>query len=357
MRIAQIIDSLDTGGAERMAVNYANALSSQLDFSGLVTTRKEGSLKTAIRGEVAYLYLRKSSKLDPNSVWRLRSYCKENKVTHLHAHGSSYFTSALLKVVYPRIKLIWHVHNGSIASLPRRELRLLKVASCLFSGIITVNNTLKEWAKAVLHCRHVVYLPNFIDEPAPKGTQAVMHGLAGKRVVIVANLRHPKNHELLLEAAKQLHSRLNGWTFHVVGKDYADQYSRYLRDFIEREKLEDTVYLYGSQNDAASFIAQSDIAVLTSHSEGLPLALLEYGLHAKPVVVTRVGEIPLIVKDGENGFLVEATNVMAFSDALFKLMSDAKLREALGSSLRETIRREHSQNAVIGKYRDWLKKV
>ena len=44
MRIVQIIDSLEIGGAEKMAVNYANALSERIVFSGLVTTRREGNL-------------------------------------------------------------------------------------------------------------------------------------------------------------------------------------------------------------------------------------------------------------------------------------------------------------------------
>lgn len=45
MRIIQLIDSLEAGGAERMAVNFANGLASKADFSGLVCTRKEGLLK------------------------------------------------------------------------------------------------------------------------------------------------------------------------------------------------------------------------------------------------------------------------------------------------------------------------
>ena len=57
MRILQIIDSLDIGGAEKMAVNYANALSHKIEFSGLVTTRREGELKSQLNSEVNYLFL------------------------------------------------------------------------------------------------------------------------------------------------------------------------------------------------------------------------------------------------------------------------------------------------------------
>ena len=58
MRIVQIIDSLDVGGAEKMAINYANALAETIEFSGIVATRKEGNLKLQIHSKVHYLFLK-----------------------------------------------------------------------------------------------------------------------------------------------------------------------------------------------------------------------------------------------------------------------------------------------------------
>jgi hypothetical protein len=63
MRVLQIIDSLEAGGAERMAVNYANALANEIDFSALVVTRKEGNLRNQINNNVPYLFLNKRSTL------------------------------------------------------------------------------------------------------------------------------------------------------------------------------------------------------------------------------------------------------------------------------------------------------
>ena len=57
MRILQIIDSLNVGGAEKMAVNYANSLAKIEEFSGIVVTRKEGVLKSQINENVGYLFL------------------------------------------------------------------------------------------------------------------------------------------------------------------------------------------------------------------------------------------------------------------------------------------------------------
>ena len=75
--------------------------------------------------------------------------------------------------------------------------------------------------------------------------------------------------------------------------------------------LEKNVFLYGSRLDIENILNQAAIAVLTSQSEGLPVALLEYGLYKKSVVVTNVVEIPTIVENGKNGFLGFACIVRA----------------------------------------------
>ena len=64
MRIVQIIDSLEAGGAERMAVSFANALSSEIAFSGLLATRNEGALKSQIDEKVHYSFLNKKHNFD-----------------------------------------------------------------------------------------------------------------------------------------------------------------------------------------------------------------------------------------------------------------------------------------------------
>ena len=98
MRILQIIDSLEAGGAERMAVNYANALSYEIDFSGLIVTRKEGPLLNQLNKNVSYLYLDKKSTIDFGALFRLRKYIVKNKVTIVHAHSTSFFFSIYFKI-------------------------------------------------------------------------------------------------------------------------------------------------------------------------------------------------------------------------------------------------------------------
>ena len=112
MRIVQLIDSLEAGGAERMAVNYANALSESIVFSGLVTTRKEGALKKQIGEKVSYLFLDKKRTLDIKAIFKLRKYISSNQVQIIQAHSSSFFLAVLVKLSLPKVKIICMIITG-----------------------------------------------------------------------------------------------------------------------------------------------------------------------------------------------------------------------------------------------------
>lgn len=355
MRIVQIIDSLEVGGAEKMAVNYANSLSKRIDFSGLVATRAEGHLKGQLEDSVSYLFLKKTKTLDFAAAFRLKKYCKTHKVDFLQPHSSSYFIALLVKIIYPKIQIIWHDHNGLSEFISTQKTLVLQLASFFFKGIIVVNFKLKNWAEKTLHCQKVVYLPNFTNEVSSVKAETILKGIDGKRILCLANLRDQKNHFLLLEVAEMLKASYPDWTFHLVGKDFEDDYSKQISALIVSKGLQETVFIYGSKNDVVPIINQTDIAILTSKSEGLPVALIEYGLYKKPVVSTNVGEIPLIIKNGENGFIVGANEAAAFYENLVKLVTNPELRAQLGKALHQTILENHSEEGVMTKYLTWIK--
>jgi glycosyltransferase involved in cell wall biosynthesis len=354
MRILQIIDSLEAGGAERMAVNYANALADTITFSGLVATRKEGALLNQISNKVSYLYLNKKGTIDLKALFRLRKFVTENKVAVMHAHSTSFFLAFLLKLCCPSIKLIWHDHYGDSEFLSKRPSLALRLMLPFFNGIIAVNQNLKIWAEQNLHFKNVIYLPNFPSKENKALENTVLHGIKGKRIVSLANLRVQKNHFLLLKVAKKVQISHPEWTFHLVGKDFEDDYSRQIKNLVLEFNLEKNVFIYGSKQDVKNILEQSTIAILTSQSEGLPVALLEYGWYAKPIVVTGVGEIPLLIQDGVNGFMVGTNNAGLFYESLVKLMENETLQNDFGKALQQTINDDYSEKSVIDKYLGWL---
>jgi glycosyltransferase involved in cell wall biosynthesis len=173
--------------------------------------------------------------------------------------------------------------------------------------------------------------------------------------VSLANLRVQKDHFLLLEVAKKLKISHPDWTFHLIGKDFEDDYSIKIKTLILDNNLGNTVFIYGSRQDIKNILEQSTIGILTSQSEGLPVALLEYGLQKKAVVVTKVGEIPLLIQNEINGFIVESSNLELFYDSVVKLIENDTLLKDFGKALNEAIVNNYSEKTVINQYLGWLK--
>jgi glycosyltransferase involved in cell wall biosynthesis len=355
MRILQIIDSLETGGAERMAVSYANALVDKIDFSGLIVTRSEGALRSKLNKNVSYLFLNKKKTIDFKAIFRLRQFVINNQVSHIHAHSTSFFIAFLLKITLPRIRLIWHDHYGNSEFLDKRSKLELKMMIPFFDGVITVNQKLKKWAEENRLSINLIYLPNFPSKEQIVFESTILNGIKGKRIVCLANLRIQKNHFLLLEVANVLKKSYPEWTFHLIGKDFQDEYSRQIKRQLVLLNLEKQVFIYGSRNDVDGILEQSTIAVLTSQSEGLPVSLLEYGMHKKSVVVTDVGEISALVHHSINGFVVSSGNKTSFYEAVVKLIENEMLRTSFGEALFQEVVDNYSELGMINKYLVWVK--
>jgi len=349
MRIVQLIDTFETGGAERMAVNYANALSKYIDYSALVATRKGGGLETQINEKVKWTILNKKNTIDLKAIYRFYQFCKTNKIEWIHAHSSSFFLAVIIKCLRPKMKIVWHDHYGTKEELKKHQLFILKVCKYFFNIILVVNQKLKKWSEQNLNHKKVYYLPNFSSNVAEIKLVTVLKGDKFKRILCLANLRYQKNHELLIAVAKKIQLIHNDWTFHLVGNDYQDDYSIRLKKSIDEKLLNNNVFIYGVKEDINSIISEADICILTSKIEGLPVSLIEYGKHKKPVVCTAVGEIPNIL-NGENGLLVSSNDVDAFSEALIKLIENPDLRKEMGENLYETIQNQFSEEKVINTY-------
>ncbi|MFD2909746.1 glycosyltransferase [Flavobacterium ardleyense] len=354
-RIVQLIDSLEPGGAERMAVSYANGLGNLVSFSGLVATRVEGDLKFKINNQGTYLFLKRKKTIDFSALFKFRKYLVQNKVDIVHAHSTSVFFAFLIKILLPRIQIIWHDHYGNSELLQIRKNKILKFISLFLFGIISVNRNLENWAKQNLYCKNLIYLPNFTtQENEEVVSKTKLKGIDGKRILCLANLRPQKNHQLLIEVAEELFKIHPDWTFHLVGKDFDDSYSKEIKAMISAKNLHDTVFLYGSKNDISSIISQSSIGVLTSISEGLPVALLEYGRGNLSVVCTDVGEVSTVINSDESGVLVKSNDAISFLKALIYLINNPTVRSSHGQKLFEESCNVYAEQPVLNKYLKWI---
>lgn len=324
MRVVQLIDSLSAGGAERIAVTLANSLSTRIEGSYLCVSRKEGILKSKLHPNVSYLFLDKRGTLDFSALLRFRRFVKQNKIDIIHAHTTSYFFATLLKILTPTVKLIWHEHHGNRVTTKRIHNKSLYLCSYFFGAIIAVNEALSKWCKKELTTKKVVFVPNFV-ESFDNSDEIANHD---KLIVCLANLRVPKNHLNLLKAFKIVHEKFPDWKLQLVGNDFNDAYSEGVKNYISENNLETAVEVMGGISDTEVVLRKASIGVLSSDSEGLPMALLEYGASGLVVVTTKVGECEKVISTF--GKTVPSNNSNALSEALLHYIEDknARLRDA-----------------------------
>jgi glycosyltransferase involved in cell wall biosynthesis len=110
-----------------------------------------------------------------------------------------------------------------------------------------------------------------------------------------------------------------------------------------RRRLEAHVTLFGwaSAVQRCELMSRTEIVVMPSHQEGMPNAVLEAMAAGRAVVATRVGAVPDVIREGENGLLVEPGDVAMLAARLRQLCDQSGLVESLGDRARRTIEAEH----------------
>jgi glycosyltransferase involved in cell wall biosynthesis len=112
--------------------------------------------------------------------------------------------------------------------------------------------------------------------------------------------------------------------------------------------LSRTISFAGVKNDSemTRAYAASDLVVLPSLSEGLPIVLLEAMASGRPVVATRVGGIPELVTSGKNGYLVTPGSADEIADRVIELLGRPELAAEMGAASRALVESTHSWDAV-----------
>ncbi|GAC1464404.1 MAG: glycosyltransferase [Chloroflexota bacterium] len=153
-------------------------------------------------------------------------------------------------------------------------------------------------------------------------------------VVTIANLRPMKMHASIVRSVPAITAAVAGTVFLFVGRDdMQGAVQKVARDL----GVGEAVKFIGPRDDVVPYLAAADIFLLPSLHEGLPTAIIEAMSMSVPVVASRVGGIPEIVRDQETGLLIAPDNIDAIAAAVTRLLLDPQLARALGARGRQRV--------------------
>lgn len=170
-----------------------------------------------------------------------------------------------------------------------------------------------------------------------------------KNVIMVGRYNNAKGYDYLISAWGKLHSKHPDWILNVYGSgELHNQVKRWIHDY----QLESTIILHEPTDSIMDRYLESSIGVLSSRYEGFSMVMLEGMVCGVPFVSFDSPHGPRnVIRNGEDGILVEYLNVQALADGICKLIEDEELRKQYGKSARKNILR-FSRDIVMKQWED-----
>ena len=353
-KILQLIDSLEIGGSERMSVNMYNTFTSEQIENCLVVSRKTGPLFSFIKEERNVYFLNKKGFFDCFAFFRLFKLIKSYKPSVIHAHQTSVYWVFLIKLLSPRIIVTFHDHWGFSDLLKDSDRKVLKYFSFLISGVVCVNDKIKEWNIKNLKVQKelVIYIPNYaaLELPIRKKKDTCV-------LVCVANIRDQKDHPNLLKACALLKEQNIDFELLLAGSIEDVNYVEKIKELIGSLKLGDNVTILGPIINISEVLSKANVGILSSISEGLPVSLLEYGLAELPVVCTDVGQCRDVLGDGEFGWIVPSKSPKELASAIKEAIENKELANLKAAGLKRNVEKNYGSTGFILKYLELIDKI
>lgn len=354
--VLHLIGSLEIGGTERQLVEFIERSSEpQRHFVALFSSY--GPLADRLTNPPIWLG-RLGRRLgdvgrDARTVLALRSTVRaiEADIVHAHLHASELLAAAgtprgIALVASRRGHAGRYEGSRAFASLERLAHRRIRTMICNSDYLARRARASDPSLPPVRVIHNAVDLDRFAARPDAGGPP---------HATVVANLHPYKGHDRLLRAWHLVRRTLPDATLTFVGdgseRGHLEQLTRDLR-------LDAAVSFAGLVADPRPHIERAHVVALASDHEGFPNALLEAMAMARPVVASRVGGIPELVRDGRDGFLT-SNDPSDIADRLIGLLGDVDLRARMGASARSRAE-SFTWDRVVGQtetvYRDVLRR-
>lgn len=345
LRVLSLIKGLDIGGAEQLLLAVAGTwdparISHEVAF--LLPQRRAMVPALEALGLKVHCLSDSGNDLDPRWARRLRRLLNEGDFDILHSHLR--YPASIGRLVVrslparKRPRLVYTEHNvwGADVLLSRVANRL---TFALDDAQIAVSSAVADSIPPRRRRRldvliHGVHMTGIEEAAAQRAETRVELGVGPGEALVgtVANLRPQKGYEVFLRAASML--RDEGLPVHFISVGHGPEEAS-IQAVRHRFGLDEEFLMLGARVDALRVAAAFDVFVLASHFEGLPVAVMEALALGVPVVATRVGGVPEVVREGVEGLIVPTGRPELLAAAIRQLVLDPDLRSAMGNAARD----------------------
>lgn len=339
--IAILVNTLESGGAEKQSIYLLNALSDNYKIYLIVFYGKhvEEKLIKLIKNENNSLL-----KLEGNSlikIFRLYKIFKTGKITHMF----TYLTKPnFYGAIIGRFSGIGHIYtNIRTSKLPYWKIFLEKISSNYFSTATIFNSYAGETIFKGKGIKNGVVIPNCFPDISNAFRREQKEII---KIITVGRFVEEKDYFTAIRAIKELRETRDNFVFQIVGYGKLENA---IRKIISELCLGKNVEVFINPNNITELLNDADIYLSTSLFEGTSNSIMEAMNACLPIVATNVGDNGRLISGGVNGFLHTVGDYAAIAESIKLLIDDYKKRITFGLASHKILCENYSYN--IFKYR------
>jgi glycosyltransferase involved in cell wall biosynthesis len=278
-------------------------------------------------------------------LWRFAKFLQREKVDIVQTHFRDANIAGIISGKLAGVKKIISTRRNIGYRHNRLEILILKFLNRWVTRFVANSEYARIHANKIerIQPERIEVIYNFVnlemfkkedDREVNELKESLTTGNGRPMVTMVANLRPVKAVDVFLKSARMVLDSVPDINFFVAGEG---EERRRLETICRQLKLDNSFRLIGAVSDVIPLLKASDIGVLSSYSESLSNAIIEYMAAGLPVVCTDVGGNGELVQDGLNGFLVPAGDPKKLADAIVKLVNNPELRLKMGRESRSRV--------------------
>ncbi len=279
------------------------------------------------------------------------------KIAFIHNHsamrGSFWRKNVFSTLARMRgIPVILHLHGSEMESFynSQSEAGKSRISSVLekANAVVVLSKSWEDFVLKIAPQSHVHIIHNYVAVPDARlleATGETKERHEAVKILFLGLIGRRKGVFDLIEAVKVLQEKCLGFHLYIGGNGEEKKAQNLVTKLNLGQSITFLGWVSGEQKN--EYLSKTDIYILPSYNEGLPMSLLEAMSWQKPVVSTQVGGIPELVRPSKDGLLVEAGDVDAIAEALECLIVDEKFRLACGVNARNRVINGFSKEVII----------
>lgn len=296
MRIIQVIDTLDIGGAEKMCIQLANLLNEKgHDVVILYFQYTEINLVEQVHKDIPiHLITIKENWFNPLYFYKILRLIQQFDIVHVHMRSSLriiYLATFFGKLIK---KVVFHDHTGGSEQFEESSRGCFIPQAMRAFNYVAVYNELaqKSVSKFNLDSKSAKVISNFVTKPQYNNIEIFPFDNSNLEILFVGNFRKQKNVIFLISLCEelQLYPKTK-FRFHIIGAINDKKYFEQFIELIYSKSLKAHFIIHNGLSNVFNFTGKVNLALMPSIEESGPLVLIEYLILNLPFLAHNVGDI------------------------------------------------------------------